>query len=133
MSEYEKDYADDGEVEYYAVRPNKTQIKKDISALLKLGEALSTLPGEKLDGFDLPEHIRHALNQVAPMPRTGARKRLLKYIAQQFHKMDVSAILEKLSILQNQSAHAARDHHQIERWRDRLIAEGGRGISRVIR
>ena len=127
----EDDYGNDDEVEYYAVRPNKTQIKREIAVLFKLGETLSALPAEKLDSFDLPENIRHSLNQAAHMPHTGARKRLLKYIAQQFHKMDVSAIKEKLSILQNKSAHAAREHHQIEHWRDRLVDEGDEAVTEL--
>ncbi len=131
MSEFDdEEYNED--VEYYAVRPNKTQIKKDIAVLLKLGEALSELPEAKLASFDLPEYIHKAVADVAGMPPTGARKRLLKYIAGQFHKMDVSEIQEKLAKLQNQSAHAVREHHLVERWRDRLIREGNEALTGLI-
>lgn len=131
MSEFnDEDYDED--VEYYAVRPNKTQIKKDIAELFKLGETLSELPLTALKNFDLPEHIYKSISEVAGMPPTGARKRLLKYIAAQFHKMDVSDIQEKLAKLQNQSAHAVREHHLVERWRDRLINEGNDALTELI-
>jgi ribosome-associated protein len=43
MNDYDA-YEETGEdVEYYAVRPNKTQIKKEIAELFALGENLSKL------------------------------------------------------------------------------------------
>lgn len=130
MSEFDDDDYDE-DVEYYAVRPNKTQIKKDIAELFKLGETLSELPLSTLKNFELPEHIHKSISEVAGMPLTGARKRLLKYIAAQFHKMDVSDIQEKLAKLQNQSAHAVREHHLVERWRERLLNEGDEALTEL--
>lgn len=128
LVEYDE-YGD--EIEYYAVRPNKTQIKKDIGVLFKLAESLSKIAPTKLQDFELPEHIHKAIREVANMPLTGARKRLLKYIAAQFHKMDISAIQEKLALLQNQSVHNAREHHITEQWRDRLIKEGNVALTEL--
>ena len=58
------------------------------------------------------------------MPHKGARKRLLKFITGQLNKIDVEPILEKLARMKNKSAHAVREHHIVERWRDRLVAGG---------
>ncbi len=117
------------EIEYYAIRPNKTQIKKDIGVLFKLAESLSKIAPAKLQDFDLPIHLHKAIREVADMPLNGARKRLLKYIASQFHKMDVSEYQEKLARLQNQSVHNAREHHITEQWRDKLIKEGNAALT----
>jgi ribosome-associated protein len=125
--EYEED-----DVEYYAVRPNKTQIKKDIAVLFALGEEMSELSASQLKNLELPENLYKSLTQVAGMPPTGARKRLLKFIAGQLHKIDVEPFLEKLARLKNQSAHAVREHHRAERWRDRLIAEGNDGLAALL-
>lgn len=114
-------YEEDDEVEYYAVRPNKTRIKKEIAALFDLGEELSQLSPAVLETFELPENVRKSVLEVAGMPHKGARKRLLKYIAGQLHKIEVEPILEKLARIKNQSAHGIREHHLAERWRDRLI------------
>jgi ribosome-associated protein len=124
-------YGGDEDVEYYAVRPNKTRIKQEISALFLLAENLAKLAPAKLDGFELPDNLREAVAQVGIMPHTGARKRLLKYIAGQFHKMDVSQIQEQMVRLQNQSAHSAREHHLTEKWRDRLILEGDQALAEL--
>jgi ribosome-associated protein len=119
-------------VEYYAIRPNKTRIKKDIAALFELGEEISELSLATIVSFDLPENIHKAVVEVASMPHKGARKRQLKYIAGQLHKIDVEPILEKLARIKNQSAHAVREHHQVERWRDRLIADGDDALAALL-
>lgn len=132
MNEYDEFEEYDDEVEYYAVRPNKTQIKKEIGALFALGEVMAKLSAENLSSLELPDNIHKAVCEVADMPQTGARKRSLKYIAAQLHKMDVTPIQEKLARIQNKSAHAVREHHIIERWRDRLIAEGNDALTELV-
>jgi ribosome-associated protein len=119
-----EEFEDEEDIEYYAVRPNKTQIKKDIAVLFSLSEEMSELSAAQLKNLELPESIYKPLTEVAGMPHKGARKRLLKFIAGQLHKIDVEPFLEKLARIKNQSAHAVREHHLVERWRDRLITEG---------
>ncbi|MDO9169487.1 MAG: ribosome biogenesis factor YjgA [Methylobacter sp.] len=122
MSE-EYEYDDEAE-EFYAIRPNKTQIKKDMAVLFALSEEMSELPAGQLKTLELPDIINKAVIEVSGMPHKGARKRLLKFITSQLHKIDLEPILEKLSRIKNKSAHAVREHHAVERWRDRLINEG---------
>jgi ribosome-associated protein len=123
---------EDDEVEYYAVRPNKTQIKRDIAVLFALGEEMSQLSPAQLESLELPDIIHKAVTEVSGMPLKGARKRLLKYIAAQLHKIDVEPILENLARIKNKSAHAVREHHIAERWRDRLITEGDNALTELL-
>jgi ribosome-associated protein len=125
-------YEEDDEIEYYAVRPNKTRIKKEIAALFDLGEELSKLSPALLDTFELPENIRKSVLEVSGMPHKGARKRLLKYIAGQLHKIEVEPILEKLARIKNKSAHGIREHHIAERWRDRLIKGNNEDLAELL-
>ncbi len=128
MNDYEE-YED--EVEYYAIRPNKTRIKKEIGDLFALGETMSKLSVAHLSSLELPDNIHKAVSEVANMPHTGARKRSLKYIAGQLHKMDVAPIQEKLARIQNKSAHSVREHHILEHWRDKLINEGNAALTEL--
>ncbi len=135
--EYEDEYAygyeeEGDEVEYYAVRPNKTQLKKDMAVLFALGEEISELSETQILSLELPDNLHKAVVQVSGMPHKGARKRLLKYIAGQFHKIDVTPIQDKLARMKNKSAHAVREHHIVERWRDRLIAEGNGALTELL-
>jgi ribosome-associated protein len=129
--EFDYEYEDD-EVEYYAVRPNKTQIKREMAALFDLGEEMSGLTASQLKTLELPENIHKAVAEVAGMPLKGARKRLLKFIAAQLHKIDVEPIREKLARIKNKSVHAVREHHIAERWRDRLIKEGDDALTELL-
>jgi len=131
MNDYD-DYEETGEdVEYYAVRPNKTQLKKDIAELFALGETMSKLSPPQLNSLELPENIRKAISEVGDMPHKGARKRLLKYIAGQLHKIDIDPVQEKLDRIQNKSAHSVREHHITEHWRDKLIHEGNEALTEL--
>jgi ribosome-associated protein len=130
--DYEYEYDENGEVVYYAVRPNKTQIKKEMATLFALGEELSALSAAHIKSLELPEIIDKAVLEVAKMPHTGARKRLLKYIAGHLHKIDVNPILEKVARIKNTSAHAVREHHLAEHWRDKLIAEGNEALTEFL-
>ena len=130
--DYEYEYDDNGEIVYYAVRPNKTQIKKDMAILFALSEELSELSASQLKTLELPDNIYKAVVEVSGMPHKGARKRLLKFITGQLNKIEVEPVLEKLARMKNKSAHAVREHHIVERWRDRLIAGGNDVLTELL-
>lgn len=130
--DYEYEYDENGEIVYYAVRPNKTQLKKDLAAIFALSEELSELSPAHLKSLKLPEPIHKALVEVSGMPHKGARKRLLKYITGQLNKIDLTPVQEQLARMKTQSAHAVREHHNVERWRDRLIADGATAMSQLL-
>jgi ribosome-associated protein len=130
--DYEYEYDENGEIVYYAVRPNKTKIKQEMAALFTLAEELSALSTTQIKSLDLPEIIDKAVVEASKMSHTGARKRLLKYIAGQLHKIDVDPMLEKLARIKNTSAHAVREHHMAEHWRDKLIAEGNEALTEFL-
>lgn len=113
------------EVEYYAIRPNKTRIKKEIAAVFAMAEEICELTPAQIAEFGLPESVEQALVEAGKMGRNAARKRLLKYITAQLRILDTEAVAEKLARMKNRSAHAVREHHQAERWRDELLADSG--------
>lgn len=124
----EEEYFEDEEIderEFYAIRPNKTQIKKQIAAIFAMAEQICELAPAQIAEFSLPERIEQALLDAGKMGRNAARKRLLKYITAQFRTLDIEAIEEKLARMKNKSAHSIREHHQAERWRDQLLADTG--------
>ncbi|MDD5460288.1 MAG: ribosome biogenesis factor YjgA [Methylococcales bacterium] len=130
--DYEYEYDESGEIVYYAVRPNKTQIKKDMAVLFALSEEISELSAAQLKLLELPEKIHKAVEEVSGMPHKGARKRLLKFITGQLHKINVEPVLERLARMKAQSAHAVREHHIAERWRDKLIAGGNDALTELL-
>lgn len=132
MSEEYEDFDDYDDYIEYAVRPNKSQIKRDIAVLFDLAEEMVALAPAQLGSLELPEDLHNAIVAAAGMPPKGARKRQLKFITGLLRKLDVEPIKEKLARMRNQSAHAVREHHKIERWRDRLITEGNDALTELL-
>lgn len=126
MSEHPEEYEDELE------RPSKSQLKRDSTALQDLAAELADLSRSELTGLSLPEPLFEAICEAAGMPHKGARKRMLKYTGGMLRKMDVEPIRENLAKLRNQSAHSAREHHKIERWRDRLINEDNQALTELL-
>ncbi len=119
----EPEYDENGDlIEYYAIRPNKSQIKRDIAELAELADALIQLTATQLAAMQMPEKIENAIAEAKTMSSTKpARKRQLKFITGQLRKIDLSDICETLDRINSQSAHGVREHHQCEQWRDNLI------------
>ncbi len=121
------------EADHYAVRPNKTRIKKEIAEVFAMAEEICALAPNHIAEFELPENIEQAMRDAGKMGHNSARKRLLKYITAQLRKLDTEAIQEKLARMKNRSAHAVREHHQAERWRDLLLTDtGNRQLTQLI-
>lgn len=108
---------------YKKVRPNKSQIKRDIADIAQLTEALTRLTIAQLATIPLPQKITNAVIEAQTMSVTkSARKRQLKFITGQLRKIALDSIIEHLRLTNTQSPHSVRKHHQCEKWRDTLIA-----------
>ena len=130
--DYEYEYNDKGEIVYYAIRPNKTRIKKDMAVLFALSQELAELPPTQLKALELPDILYKSLTEASGMPHKSARKRLLKFITGQLNKIDIDPYLERLARMKSQSAHAVREHHIAERWRARLINDGNTALTELL-
>lgn len=120
----EIEYDENGEIiEYYAIRPNKEQIKRDIAEVAKLAEELCHLTGSQLASMGMPDQIESAISAAKKMPSTKpARKRQLKFITAKLREIDLEKITDVIERIKSKSAHGVREHHQAEQWRDKLIA-----------
>ena len=120
------------EEETWAIRPNKSQIKRDISVISDLCEEITQLAPSQIERLGLPENILKAILEATKMPVKGARKRQLKFITGAMRKIDVAPIQEQLDKIKAKSAHAARELHQLERWRERLLADDKQALTEFL-
>ncbi|MFZ4703155.1 MAG: ribosome biogenesis factor YjgA, partial [Candidatus Methylumidiphilus sp.] len=106
----------------YAIRPNKSAIKRENAALEEFGEELIALPVERLTRLDMPPVLFDAVKLAQSIVNHhGAFKRQRKFIAKLMRDMDVEPIRQQLEGDSNVSARAVHQVHLIERWRDRLL------------
>ncbi len=116
------------DIEYYAERPNKSQIKRDIAVLHALAEEIVALSVIQMETLKLPLDVFEAAKAGAKITQRGARKRHLKFLTGLLRKIDVEPIKADLAKMKTQSALAVKEHHLLERWRDRLLAEGDQAL-----
>ncbi len=104
----------------YAIRPNKTELKREIKVLNQLGKELIDLPLSALNKVPLSDTMREAIKDGQRFQR-GALQRQLRRIASLMIHEDVDAIQLELSRQKQPTKQQTAELHQLEQWRDRLI------------
>jgi ribosome-associated protein len=104
--------------------PSKSQLKRDAHALQKLGIDLLEVPESEWASLGLGEALVLALREAKRLHSHGARKRQLQYIGKLMRDIDPEPIQRYFRQLQQKARQQTLRHHQLERWRDRLIEEG---------
>lgn len=104
--------------------PSRSQLKRDVEALQKLGEQLVALPEQQLAALSLPEKLHDAVVQARHITSHGALKRQRQYIGRLMRDVDATSIRAKLAELHGSDRVSRARHQETERWRDRLLREG---------
>lgn len=117
------------EEETWAIRPNKSQIKRDIAVISDLCEEITQLAPAQIERIGLPENIKDAILEAASMPLKGARKRQMKFVTGLMRKIDLEPVQQQLDKIKTKSAHASRELHQLERWRERFLSDDKQVLS----
>jgi len=123
---------EEDEEQTWAIRPNKTQLKRDIAAIHDMCEEITRLAPAQVEKLNLPEEIAVAIAEAAKMPFKAARKRQLKFITGLMRKIDIDSIEEALNKIKAKSAHATRELHQLERWRERLLSDDKQALTELL-
>lgn len=128
------DEAGEGDEEeiQYAVRPNKSQLKRDMQALQELGDKLTTLKEGVLAEFGFSERTLAAIIECRRIPRGGARNRQLKFIAKRLSNEDTASAIAHFDEMKSRQLAENRHFHQLEQLRDRLIDEGDQVLGELL-
>lgn len=112
--------------------PTKSALKRQMEALQKIGEALVALPEAQLKKIPLENPLLDAIMTARSLKSHEAKRRQLQYIGKIMRNIDVEPVQAALEKVQNKSREGKAQFHQIERWRDRLIAEGDTALEQFI-
>lgn len=121
-----------GNEEQWEGRPSKSQRKRDMAALQKLGESLIALAPEQLDRLDLPEDLAEAIRFFHTLKDKEAKRRQQQFIGTVMRKVDPEPLREALDELDQLRYRQAEEFHQIEVWRDALVAGDGDALTEVV-
>ncbi|MCA0214161.1 MAG: DUF615 domain-containing protein [Proteobacteria bacterium] len=105
---------------------SRTDLKRESTALQKLGEALLTLRADLLERLALPEKLTDALAEARRITNFEGKRRQMQYVGKLMRGLDeatLDAVRAALDEQQRGSAQTTLALHQAEQWRDRLIAD----------
>ncbi len=111
--------------------PSKSEQKREHHAIQDLAEALAGLSASELEQIPLSDELRDAVKEASGLKR-GALKRQVRYIAKRLATEDSKEVGEALDRLRHGSREETARHHRIERWRERLLAEGQEALSEFL-
>ena len=104
--------------------PSKSQVKREMLALLDLGKQLVDLSPEKLKQLPLSEKLFEAIRlaQKISNAREG-RRRQVHYVGKLMRDADADAIRRQLDIWENGSREQTAAMHRLETLRDLLLTD----------
>ncbi len=108
---------------------SKSQKKRDMHALLELGEQLVTLSAEQLAKFNLDELLLAAIQDTQKITSHGAKRRQLQYLGKLMRSVDPQPIQVMLAQLHQQTRRETAHFHKLEQWRDKFIQQGDAAIT----
>ena len=112
--------------------PSKSQIKREHQALQALAERLTGMPRAELERLRLSEATWAAIEETDRIKDIRARGRHFKRIANLLQREDMHAVQVLMDQAESQEREATARHHRLERWRERLIAEGDDALSEFL-
>lgn len=103
--------------------PSKTARKKQAHALQDLGLALAKLPDEQRHALDMPEDLREAIESYRKTRSHEGRRRQLQFVGKLLRRTDAGPLLAAVERFESGRSADAEHLHEVERWRDALIAD----------
>jgi ribosome-associated protein len=103
--------------------PSRTELKKQMQDLQELGEALASLPADRLDGLKIEERLRDAIAELRRTRSFEGKRRQIQYIGKLMKFEDAEPLKEAVASYRMGSAKDTLALHQAEYWRDQLLAD----------
>lgn len=114
IQDSEKDLEDTG--------PSKSQIKREMLSLQKLGEELAGCSNDILSKCDLPENLLSAIEVFQRLPnKHGAKRRQIQFIGKLMRPLDEETLQLIEQHLHQHDDIEKKQAHEAEQLRERLL------------
>lgn len=104
---------------------SKSEKKRQMDALQKLGAALAALAPAQLETIEVPDDLLAAIREAQRITSHEGRRRQLQFIGKLMRKVDPVPLQAGLDRLAGRSTAARVEQRRLEHWRERLIADDG--------
>jgi len=115
---------------------SKQQLKRDAEAAQTLGKALGELPAPHFNVLVardvLPEKLCDALVEYRAIKAHEGRRRQLQFVGKLMRDVDTAPIQKILAEFERSGHVASAQLHDIERWRERLLAADDEALKALL-
>ena len=116
--------SDEFEQEYD--RPSKSELKRQMNELQKLGEALVAEPRDRVKRVPMPEDVRDAILACQQITNHEGRRRQMQFVGKKMRTLDeeeVAVIQRTIDSWKGMSKADTAALHALERRREKLLAD----------
>jgi len=109
-------------------RPSKSQLKREMTALQKLGEDLVAESRDRVKRVPMPEDVRDAILECQQIKDHEGRRRQMQYVGKKMRSLEpdeIAAIQRTLDSWKGLSKADTAAMHALERGREKLLADDG--------
>ena len=121
--------------DYASELPSKSARKRQMTELQQLGELLAELDASELKKFELSPTLLDAIEVVQKIRAREGKRRQLQYIGKLMRKQsdeEIEGIRRRLEHRKQHHLHRVAIDHEVERWRDEILAQADQAIQRFI-
>ena len=114
------------EFEQQYERPSKSQLKRDMTALQKMGAVLVAAPSDRVKRVPMPVDVLEAIMECQQITNHEGRRRQLQYVGKKMRTLEdseVAVIQTAIDSWNGASKSETAALHAIERQRERLLAD----------
>jgi ribosome-associated protein len=104
-------------------KPSKSQVKREMHALLDLGKQLVDLSPERLKQLPLSDKLYEAIREAQRTNAREGRRRQVHYVGKLMRDADADTIRHQLDVWENGSREQTRAMHRLESLRDMLLRD----------
>jgi ribosome-associated protein len=115
-NEFEQDYE----------RPSKSELKRQMNELQKLGEELVESPRDRVKKVDMPEDVKEAILMCQTITNHEGRRRQMQFVGKKMRTLDeeeVAVIQRAIDSWKGASKADTAALHALERRREKLLAD----------
>lgn len=103
--------------------PSKSALKREMTALQKLGAELVGLSRDRLKKMDMPERLRDAIHDAQRFTQNEAKRRQLQYIGKIMREIETAPLQAAMDEINGVSGGATLRLQQLERLRTQFMED----------
>lgn len=103
--------------------PSKSALKREMTALQKLGAELVGLSRDRLKKMDMPERLRDAIHDAQRFTQHEAKRRQLQYIGKIMREIETAPLQAVMDEINGVSGAATLRFQQLERLRTQFMED----------